>query len=105
MYGDEEYLLSGSVLSTRNEDAGRVNNTVLRTPTGEEFELKSSDSAVKGGEDGPYPSGFINSLEIAGLQPNKIRINGGIPPIPIRNLNAESGMCNGRESILRRIRP
>ena len=103
--GDEDYLFSGAVLSSRHADVARVNDTVFRMFKGEEFELKSANSAARGGEAGLYQVEFLNSLDISGPPPHTIRLKVGMPSMPLMHLNAEHGMCNGSKSIVGGIRP
>ena len=105
MYGDEEYPLSGDALASRYDDVGRVDKTLLRIPQGAEFELKSEDSAAREVGGGHYPVEFLNSLDISYLPPNTIRIKVGWQALLLMILNAEHGMRNGRNAILRRIHP
>ena len=86
MYGDEDYLLSGAVLATRNADVGRVNDALFRTPPCEEFELKSVDSGAGEGEDGLYQVDVLNSLDISGLTPHTLRLKVGTPSTPHQEL-------------------
>ena len=104
-YGDEEYLLSGAVLTAGKAEVGRVNNALFRTAACEEFELKSVDSAAMEGEDGLFPLEPPNSLDISGPPPHTIRRKLGTPSMHLRNLNAERGMRNGSNAIVGRTHP
>ena len=42
-----------------------------------------------------FPVEFLNSLNIAGMPPHKLRLKIGISAILLRNLNPALGLCNG----------
>ena len=102
---DEEYLLSGAVLATKNEDIGRIDAAITERFHGEMYDLKSADSVARDTDAGLYPEEFLNSIEGSGIPPRHLRLMVGMPVILLRNLHAAHGLCNGSRHIVRRIFP
>ena len=102
---DEEYLLSGAVLATKNEDIDRINDAITERFPGEMYDIKSADSVARGADAGLYPAEFLISIDVSGIPPRHLRLEVGIHVMILRNLNAAHGLRNGSNAIVRRIPP
>ena len=60
----------------------------------EEVTYKSVDTVVEGNEAVSYPTEFLNSLDLPGMQPRVLHLKIGVPIIMLRNIN-QPAFCNG----------
>ena len=97
--------MSVAILTTRNEEVGKINDAITDRFPGEAYELKSADSVSRDEDAGLYPAEFSNRIEVSGTPPHQLRLKVGMPVMILRNLNAANGMCNGSKAIVRRIHP
>lgn len=67
------------------------------------IESNSFDSIVDDSNQAHYPTEFLNSLNISGLPPHKLKLKVGLPIIMIRNLNPNAGLCNGTRLIVKNV--
>ena len=102
-YTDDRYMVEGGVLAAKNEDVDRINSAVMSRFDGDPVELRSADIVLREGDEGIWPSEFLNSLDISGLPPHLLRIKIGAHVILLRNLNPDHEMRNGTKAIVRRI--
>uniref|UniRef100_H3H8G1 DNA helicase Pif1-like 2B domain-containing protein n=1 Tax=Phytophthora ramorum TaxID=164328 RepID=H3H8G1_PHYRM len=91
----DEYFASRTILTTTNAIVHRINEAVADRMTGPAREYVSTDS-VEDDEDGNlFEQEVLNSLNISGIPPHKLKLKKGMPVIMMRNLNPDLGLCNG----------
>ncbi|KAH7482044.1 ATP-dependent DNA helicase PIF1 [Phytophthora ramorum] len=91
----DEYFASRTILTTTNAIVHRINEAVADRMTGPAREYVSTDS-VEDDEDGNlFEQEVLNSLNISGIPPHKLKLKKGMPIIMMRNLNPDLGLCNG----------
>ncbi|XP_076902514.1 uncharacterized protein LOC143557290 [Bidens hawaiensis] len=89
-----DYIASREILSTRNESVDEINDQMIDNFQGEEMVYYSFDE-VEDDKNNFYPTEFLNSLNVSGLPPHKLRLKIGCPMILIRNIDPSRGLCNG----------
>jgi hypothetical protein len=99
---EDAYFAERTILSSRNDDVDRLNQSILEHFPGEEMEFTSSDS-VEETEGMLYPTEYLNSVTCSGMPLSKLKLKIGSPVIILRNLNPQEGVCNGTRAILTRI--
>ncbi len=70
---------------------------------GELHVIKSYDKLLNDSQQAKYPTEFLNSLSISGLPPHELNLKIGLPVMLIRNINANTGLCNGTRLIIKNI--
>jgi hypothetical protein len=102
----DEYFKERTILSARNNDVDAMNHDILNEFPGEELIFQSSDSVKNDGlgpgEEFMYPVEYLNSINASGLPLSKLRLKIGAPVMILRNMDPESGVCNGTRGILTR---
>ncbi|XP_021995720.1 uncharacterized protein LOC110892890 [Helianthus annuus] len=93
-----DYIISRAILSTKNESVDEINNQMIEIFQGEEKVYYSFDEA-EDDQRNFYPVEFLNSLNISGLAPHKLRLKIGCPIILLRNIDPSHGLCNGMRLI------
>lgn len=104
-YYDIMYLTERAVVTPTNETIDKVNAYVLSLIPNEEKIYYSSDSICKASvceedQDILYPIEFLNSLNFNGLPKHELQLKVGAPIMLLRNINQNSGLCNGTRLII-----
>jgi hypothetical protein len=89
-----EFLAERAILAARNIDVNDLNDSLLDRVPGDEHLYNSIDS-VSTEDQQTYPEEYLNSLDINGVPPHKLRLKVGAPIILLRNINPKNGLCNG----------
>jgi hypothetical protein len=89
-----EFLAERAVLAARNVDVNSLNDDLLGRLPGDEREYKSIDS-VSTEDEQTFGEEYLNSLDVNGVPPHKLRLKVGAPIILLRNINPIQGLCNG----------
>ncbi|XP_078170089.1 uncharacterized protein LOC144564357, partial [Carex rostrata] len=100
--GSSEYIISRTILSTRNEYVDELNQQMINIFSGDEmiyytFNKAEDDTANH------YPTEFLNSLTPSGLPPHLLKLKLGCPIILLRNLDPSNGLCNGTRLICQKF--
>ena len=93
-----DYIISRAILSTKNDSVDEINNQMIEIFQGEEKVYYSFDEA-EDDQRNFYPVEFLNSLNVSGLPPHKLRLKIGCPIILLRNIDPSHGLCNGTRLI------
>nr|XP_043639136.1 ATP-dependent DNA helicase PIF1-like [Erigeron canadensis] len=93
-----EYIIFRAILSTKNENVEEINEELIDRFIGQEQIYYSFDEA-EDDVNSYYPVEFLNSLNIAGLPPHRLRLKVGCPIILLRNIDPSNGLCNGTRLI------
>ena len=102
----DEYFKERTILSARNNDVDVMNHDILNEFPGEELIFQGSDSVKNDGlgpgEEFMYPVEYLNTINASGLPLSKLKLKIGAPVMILRNMDPESGVCNGTRGILTR---
>nr|GEX21783.1 leucine-rich repeat transmembrane protein kinase protein [Tanacetum cinerariifolium] len=90
---NSEYIISRTILTTKNENVDVINDELIERFQGEEKEYYSFDEAMDD-KNNFYPLEFLNSLTVSGLTPHYLRLKIGSPIMLLRNLDLSNGLCN-----------
>ncbi|XP_024888397.1 uncharacterized protein LOC112465196 [Temnothorax curvispinosus] len=82
-----DWLCERAILTPKNDKAGVINDTLLKSLDEIEMEYRSVDSVVQTDDAVNYPVEFLNSLNPPGLPTHKLRLKVGAPVMLLRNLN------------------
>ncbi|CAK1602904.1 unnamed protein product [Parnassius mnemosyne] len=86
-----EWLCERAILTPKNDQASVINDTLLKSFEGEEYQYKSvcvlTDEAIH------YPVEFLNTLNPPGLPSHTLILKVGVPVMLLRNLNPPK-LCN-----------
>ncbi|XP_021991846.1 ATP-dependent DNA helicase PIF1-like [Helianthus annuus] len=93
-----DYIISRAILSTKNDSVDEINNQMIEIFQGEEKVYYSFDEA-EDDQRNFCPVEFLNSLNVSGLPPHKLRLKIGCPIILLRNIDPSHGLCNGTRLI------
>ncbi|KAK9059208.1 hypothetical protein SSX86_021827 [Deinandra increscens subsp. villosa] len=93
-----DYIISRAILSTKNENVDEINDQMIDMFQGEEKIYYSFDE-VEDDHNNLYTVDFLNSLNVSGLPPHKLRLKVGCPIILLRNIDPSHGLCNGTRLI------
>ncbi|KAL4571936.1 hypothetical protein LXL04_018704 [Taraxacum kok-saghyz] len=96
--GSSDYIISRSILSTKNENVDEINDQLIDRFIGEQRVYYSFDEA-EDDKNNFYPMEFLNSLNVSGLPPHYLRLKIGCPIILLRNIDPSNGLCNGTRLI------
>ena len=96
-YNNLEYFADRVILSPKNDDARKLNEEVLQKLPGQLIEYLSIDSVQdeNAGSRHLYPQEFLNTLDLSGMPPHRLKLKVGTPIMLLRNLNSDAGLCNG----------
>lgn len=90
-----QLLRERAILAPRNDRVNAINSALLTTLQGSErYSLSVNTPRDKEGGNA-FPIEFLNSVDLPGLPPHKLRLKVGCPVILLRNLDPERGLCNG----------
>ncbi|XP_065318549.1 ATP-dependent DNA helicase PIF1-like [Gordionus sp. m RMFG-2023] len=109
IYGDSlllnniDYLSSRIILTTKNDIALTLNNTIISKLPSSLRLYYSSDSLVSDHTDESlnYPPEFLHSLTPSGMPPHILSLKVGTIIILLRNMNPTKGLCNGTRLIIK----
>ncbi|XP_021991908.1 ATP-dependent DNA helicase PIF1-like [Helianthus annuus] len=93
-----DYIISRAILSTKNDSVDEINNQMIEIFQGEEKVYYSFDEA-EDDQRNFYPVEFLNSLNVSGLPPHKLRLKIVCPIILLSNIDPSHGLCNGTRLI------
>ncbi|KAI3798192.1 hypothetical protein L1987_33461 [Smallanthus sonchifolius] len=93
-----DYIISRAILSTKNESVDEINDQMIDIFQGDEKVYYNFDEA-EDDHHNFYPTEFLNSLNVSGLPPHKLRLKIGCPIILLRNIDPSHGLCNGTRLI------
>jgi len=91
------------IVASTNKKCDELNSLGTDQMYDEEFKKLSFDCLIKDSQQANFPSEFLNSLNISGLPPHKLRLKIGQPIILLRNINSVSGLCNGTRLVIKKI--
>ncbi|KAK9070526.1 hypothetical protein SSX86_010928 [Deinandra increscens subsp. villosa] len=94
----QDYIISRAILSTKNESVDEINDQMIDKFVGEEKVYYSFDEA-EDDFNNLYPIEFLNTLNVSGMPPHKLRLKVGCPIILLRNIDPSHGLCNGTRLI------
>ena len=63
----------------------------------------SYDKVLEDSHQALYPTEFLNTLNISGVPPHKLRLKKSLPIMLLRNINPTNGMCNGSRFYIRNV--
>ncbi|XP_029342163.1 uncharacterized protein LOC115033546 [Acyrthosiphon pisum] len=101
-YLDQNWLSQRDILAAKNNDVDKINFQIQQLLPGDFMSFKSIDTTVDENEAVYFPTEFLNSLEILGMPPHKLRLKIGLPVIILRNLYPPK-LCNGTRLVIKRI--
>lgn len=93
---------SRAILSPRNDAVTLVNDKVLSLfrADQQDREFLSADSTTVTDNQAFMSPDVLNTFDFASIPPHRLRLKVGAPIIPIRNLNAQQGLCNGTRLVV-----
>ncbi|XP_038698800.1 uncharacterized protein LOC119996288 [Tripterygium wilfordii] len=108
MYSDPAYLKQRAIITGTNAAVDELNCHVLSLiPTEQRIYLSydyiSNDDNASDDMDVLYPPEFLNSLTFNGVPNHELQLKIHSPVMLLRNLNQNSGLCNGRRLIISRL--
>jgi len=98
-----DFVSTRAILAPTNAAVNELNIKCLDQLSGDEVILASSDRTVNQDDAPHYPTEYINSLQTPGIPPHKLTLKKGAVAICLRNLNINSGLCNGTRLIIQDI--
>ena len=102
-YADVTYMSSRAILSPKNAVVDAINDQVTDEFPGEVTELLSADDTVDGSEALQIPQEYLNTLNVPGFPPHRLRLKPGMPVLLMRNLSPAEGLCNGTRLLVQRV--
>ncbi|XP_038678376.1 uncharacterized protein LOC119979819 [Tripterygium wilfordii] len=108
MYSDPLYLKQRAIITGTNAAVDELNCHVLSLiPTEQRIYLSydyiSNDDNASDDMDVLYPPEFLNSLTFNGVPNHELQLKIHSPVMLLRNLNQNSGLCNGTRLIISRL--
>ena len=100
-YDNCEYLVERAILCPKNDNVDKINEKVISMFPGIKRKYLSCDTVVEEGDEGAYPTEFLNSLNVTGMPSHKLELKNGMPIMLLRNLDPKSGLCNGTRLIIK----
>ncbi|KAL6909792.1 hypothetical protein ACP4OV_001451 [Aristida adscensionis] len=97
-----EYMRKRAILSTKNEHVDQLNTRMIEKFPGQDIIYHSFDS-VDDDSHNHYPIDFLNSITPNGLPPHMLKLKINCPIILLRNLDPNSGLCNGTRLMVRAL--
>ena len=88
-------------MAPKNKHVAFLNTKVMDMLEGDYYEYLSADSVLQGVDDRAfYTTEFLNTLDMSGIPPHKLRLKVGCVVMLLRNLDRARGLCNGTRFIL-----
>lgn len=90
-------VLKSVILAPKNDDCNLINNDIIARMPGVEKIYNSYDRIICEHENqiNDYPVEFLNSLNVSGLPPHKLKLKVNCIVLLIRNLNTKKALVNG----------
>jgi len=101
---DNNWLLERAILAPLNETVDAVNSTVIDRFPGEVKIYNAINTTLTPEEAVHFPVEFLNSIEISGIPPHKLKLKVGCPVIVLRSLDPPNIM-NGTRCTVYRMSP
>ncbi|XP_024006454.1 uncharacterized protein LOC112082965 [Eutrema salsugineum] len=96
---DPNFFQERAILCPTNDDVCAINDYMMSALRGEERVYLSSDSIdpsdTSNHDSSVYTPDFLNNIKISGLPNHCIKLRVGAPVILLRNIDPNSGLCNG----------
>ncbi|GFQ68149.1 ATP-dependent DNA helicase [Trichonephila clavata] len=93
-FKDQDWLSHRAILASRNDVVEKLNATIQKQLSGQEYAYKSIDCILNDEEAVQYPIEFLNSIQTPDLQAHNLILKVGAPIMLIRNIDAPR-LCNG----------
>lgn len=92
-----ERVFKSVILAPKNEDCHLINEDIMSRMAGEAKVYNSYDKVICEGDQqiNDYPVEFLNSLNVSGLPPHKLKLKVNCIVLLIRNLNSKKALVNG----------
>ena len=101
---NSQWLGERALLTIKNTDVDRLNETIMKLLPGQEVVLKSLDTVAESDQAILYPQEFLNSITLFGLPPHKMTLKkNALAIMLLRNLDPRNGHCNGTRYILKSV--
>ena len=99
------FLSGRAILTPWNVEVHTINDRILDRLQTEYNEYYSIDCVEEqeGLDTSMYQVEFLNSLEISGMPPHKLRLKVGAPIMLLRNIDGDQGLCNGTRLQVQRL--
>ncbi|XP_021747710.1 ATP-dependent DNA helicase PIF1-like [Chenopodium quinoa] len=101
--GDVSYMVQRAIITPTNDEVDMPNEKILTEFVGEEKTYYSCDTVPEDRQN-LYQQEFLNSLSFGGLPPHILKLKVGSPIMLLRNIDTNSGLCNGTRLIRSRLR-
>ncbi|XP_024007971.1 ATP-dependent DNA helicase PIF1-like [Eutrema salsugineum] len=96
---DPNFFQESAILCPTNDDVCAINDYMMSALRGEERVYLSSDSIdpsdTSNHDSSVYTPDFLNNIKISGLPNHCIKLRVGAPVMLLRNIDPNSGLCNG----------
>ncbi|XP_024013969.1 uncharacterized protein LOC112088047 [Eutrema salsugineum] len=96
---DPNFFQEREILCPTNDDVCAINDYMMSALRGEERVYLSSDSIdpsdTSNHDSSVYTPDFLNNIKISGLPNHCIKLRVGSPVMLLRNIDPNSGLCNG----------
>jgi hypothetical protein len=92
-----------TILLTLNTTVTELNLTILQQVPGESriyAAVNTTDTDSNDPDSVAIPAEVIDSIDLPGLPPSRLKLQKGVPIILIRNLCASEGLCNGTRIVI-----
>jgi hypothetical protein len=95
-----------AILTPKNADALRLNDSILeKFPGQDECFLSEDEAVVQDPSDAlNFPTEFLNRMTPTGLPPHELHLKVGCIVMLLRNLDVRQGLCNGTRLIVTTVR-
>ena len=100
---DPSWFANRAILTPKNADVDTLNDDIIERINCDMQNLYSTDTVSAEDNSAIYPPEFLNSLNISGLPPHKLRLKVGCTVMLLRNLDPSNHHCNGSRYIISEI--
>ncbi|XP_074376905.1 uncharacterized protein LOC141718425 [Apium graveolens] len=106
-YKSQVYLSERAILTPTNQIVTHLNSVIVDIIPGAEFTYYSVDKAEDFGGTTTelsfiFPPEYLNSINVPGLPPHKLKLKEGVAVMLMCNLNQTLGLCNGTRMMITR---
>lgn len=106
--GDVSYYQNRAILAPKNEVVNEINDFMSAKLLGEEHVYLSHDSVdpenlQSDRVENVHSTEFLNTISSSGLPNHIIKLKVGIPIMLLRNIDQQSGLCNGTRLLVTRL--